>query len=136
MKRKPPAEFGFTLVEVVIAIAILALVLVPLLGSVSHGLKTVRMAKTRSVAFRLAQDKMAEIEMLPVPDAEGTESGDFGDEYPDYRWEIEAIKSPELQEMETYLPSLVAMEVHLSVFWQEGEAEKSIRLSTLLMGTQ
>ena len=124
---------GFTLIEVMIALAILMLFLVPLLGSVTTGLQSVVAARNRSLGLRLAQDRMTEIYMTPIPDAEGTTEGDFGRDYPAYRWEMEAVKTPDLQMMEQQIPSLKAMEIRLQVLWDENGAEKSVELDTLIL---
>ena len=124
---------GFTLLEVVAAMAILAIFLVPMLGAVSQGLQSVETARNRALALRLAQDKMTELEMLKLPEVEGSEQGDFGPDYPGYRWEMEAVKTMEIQLMESYMPGLQGMEIHLLVYWQEKGAEKMIQLNTLLM---
>lgn len=124
---------GFTLIEVVAALAILVLFLVPILGGVTRGLQSVDSAGKRARALELAQDKMTEIEMLPLPDFEGVEDGDFGKDYPGYRWEVETVKSPDIQLMEMYLDQLKGMEVHLRVYWEEGGMEKHIQISTILM---
>lgn len=85
---------GFTLVEVMIAIAIFALSLVALTSSwYSNELKT-RKAKISTQAALLLEQKMAEFEMLydgeslaSIPEEE---SGDFGEEFPNFRWSFES----------------------------------------------
>ena len=127
------AGAGFTLLEVVAALAILMLFLVPVLGAVTQGLRNVEHVRSRSLALRLAQDKMTEIEMMPIPEYEGEDRGDFDREYPGYRWEQENIKSPDIQLMEEYIVGLKGMEIHVTVFWLEGEDEKSVKLSTIIL---
>jgi len=129
----PVPSSGFTLLEVVVAMAILMIFLVPILGAISQGLRNVESVKKRSVALRLAEDKMAELEALPVPMAEEVKKGEFGDMYPGYLWETEYIKTPDLQLMEAALPNLKGMEVHLRVYWEEAGAEKMIQLNSLLL---
>ena len=126
-------EKGFTLLEVVAALAILVIFLVPILGAVSQAMHGIESAKNRSLALKLAQDKMTQIEMMPVPLEEGTEDGDFGSEHPGYRWEYEVVKTPDLQMMEEYIAGLRGMEIHLMVFWQERGMEKSLQLNTIVM---
>jgi type II secretion system protein I len=124
-------QSGFTLIEVVVAMTILVMFLVPILGAISNGMKNISTAKRRSAALMLAESKMTELEMMPIPDAQGAESGDFP-EFPGYTWEYEAIKTPYLELMEENI-GIVGMEIHLSVFWIEGETRKSISLQTLLV---
>jgi prepilin-type N-terminal cleavage/methylation domain-containing protein len=128
---------GFTLIEVVAAVAILMLFLTPILGAVSQGLRSVNTARSRAVALQLGQDKMTEIEMLPFPEFEGIEDGDFGKEHPDFTWEVETVKSPEIILIEELFKmkgmTVHLMEVHVRVFWDEGSARKSVQLYTLLL---
>ena len=82
----PPS--GFTLLEVMMAIALMAIALTAVFGSQSQSLLLAGDAKFNTTAPFLAQSKMAEIE------AEGGEdltsgSGDFGEDFPGYRWELE-----------------------------------------------
>ncbi len=79
---------GFTLLEVMIAVAIIAIALVAALGSQSQSVSLASEAKFATTVAFLAQGKMAELE---VQDTEGlnSDSGDFGEDYPGYRWESE-----------------------------------------------
>jgi general secretion pathway protein I len=91
--RRPPflvsdPSSGFTLLEVMMAIALMAIALTAVFGSQSQSLLVAGDAKFNTTAPFLAQSKMAEIE------AEGGEdltsgSGDFGEDFPGYLWELE-----------------------------------------------
>lgn len=71
-----------------IAVAIIAIALVAALGSQSQSVSLATEAKfTTTVAF-LAQGKMAELEVQD-PEELDSDSGDFGEDYPGYRWESE-----------------------------------------------
>jgi general secretion pathway protein I len=122
---------GFTLLEVMVAVAILALFLVPLLGSTIGGLTLIRSAENRETALRLCQDKMSEIEMTALPEEEGTRSGDFGRDYDGYKWKMEMVRSPDLQFVEENF-GVKAREVYLTVTWEEGGGEKSVSLATII----
>lgn len=124
---------GFTLVEVMAALAILVLFLVPLLGAVSQGLQFVGRARTRTEALQLAQDKLAEVEMMTIPETEGVESGDFGRDYPGWRWEVEASKPPIIQLMEQQFTGLQAMEIHVTVFYDEAGTPRTVELDGIVM---
>jgi len=123
---------GFTLLEVIAALAILMLFLVPIMGSITQGLRNVSRIKGRSVALRLAQNRMEELQMMKVPEDQGTEEGDFGYDYQGYRWEMEAVKTPELEMMEEHL-SIKGVEIHLRVYWEEAGSENVIEFQTLLL---
>lgn len=131
-RRVRVSSWGFTLLEVIAALAILMLFLVPIMGSITQGLRNVNRIKGRSLALRLAQNKMEELQMLKVPEDQGTEEGDFGDEYEGYRWEMEAVKTPEIELMEEYI-KITGMEIHLRVYWEEGGAENVMEFQTLLL---
>ena len=124
---------GFTLVEVMAALAILVIFLVPLLGAVSQGLQFVGRAKQRTLALQLAQDKLAEVMMMKVPEAEETKNGDFGHDYQGYRWEVESVRPPIIQLLEQNFPGLKAMEMHVRVMYNEGGAEHVIQLDGIVM---
>lgn len=79
---------GFTLLEVMIAMAILAIALVAVFSSQAQSISMVGDARLTTTAALLAQAKMAEYE-LDAPDALGSASGDFGEDFPDYEWRAE-----------------------------------------------
>jgi type II secretion system protein I len=79
---------GFTLLEVMMAMAILAIVLVAVFQSQSQSLSMSGRSRFLTTASLLAQSRMTEAELLGIENVT-TNSGDFGDEYPDYTWRIE-----------------------------------------------
>lgn len=78
---------GFSLLELMVCLAIIAIAFTAALGLQSSSLSTITEARFKSVACLLAQKKIAEIETAD-PDNLVSESGDFGDDYPQYRWNI------------------------------------------------
>ena len=87
--RSPPGfsgtSFGFTLLEVMIALAVMSIVLVSVYRMHSQSLTMNTAARFYTVAPLLAQNKMAELEALSS-DGFPDDSGDFGDQYPGYSW--------------------------------------------------
>ena len=81
------SHLGFTLLEVMISLAIIAIVLVAVFGSQSQGLSLANEAKFTTTAALLAQSKVAEIEALN-PDNLVSGSGDFGEDFPGYQWTL------------------------------------------------
>lgn len=79
---------GFTLLEVMIAVAIIAIALVAALGSQSQSVSLASEAKFATTAAFLAQGKMAELETQDLDDLT-SDAGDFGEDFPGYRWESE-----------------------------------------------
>jgi general secretion pathway protein I len=78
---------GFTLLEVMIAVAVIAIALVAVFGSQSQSLTLANEAKFNTTAALLAQKKMAEIE-VKRPLEPGSASGDFGEDFPGYEWDL------------------------------------------------
>ncbi|MGD9078711.1 MAG: prepilin-type N-terminal cleavage/methylation domain-containing protein [Desulfobacterales bacterium] len=87
--RNPPGfsrtTFGFTLLEVMIALAVMSIVLVSVYRMHSQSLTMNTAARFYTVAPLLAQNKMAELEALSS-DSFPDDSGDFGEQYPGYSW--------------------------------------------------
>jgi general secretion pathway protein I len=77
---------GFTLLEVMIALAIIAIALVAALGSQSQSVSLANEAKFTTTVTFLAQRKIAELEALDAEDLI-SDGGDFGEDFPDYHWE-------------------------------------------------
>jgi prepilin-type N-terminal cleavage/methylation domain-containing protein len=94
MKRifpQPDARRAFSLLEVMIALAIFFMAAFAILELVSSGLRTARAIRiTRPNAGTLA----AELSITNKLE-EGTESGDFGNLYPDYSWTQDSYPVPE-----------------------------------------
>lgn len=86
------AAAGFTLLEVVIAVAIMAIALVVLLGSQATSLGRAGEASFHHLAPLLAANKLAELGAGVVPVADG--EGDFAPDRPDFRWRL-TIDEPE-----------------------------------------
>ena len=78
---------GFTLLEVMVAMAIIAIALTAVFGSQSQSLTLASEAKFSTTAAFLAQSKMAEIE-AQKPEDLTSDSGDFGEDFPGYLWEL------------------------------------------------
>jgi type II secretion system protein I len=81
---------AFTLLEVMVAIAILGIALLGLLGLHHQSLQSVIRAQNATRASMLAQAVMTEAEMERFPDL-GQSSGNFESsfpgEFPDFRWQ-------------------------------------------------
>ncbi len=90
-KRLLRSSSGFTLLEVMIAVAVLSISLVALFGAQSHSLSLATEAQFNTIAAMLAQEKIAEIEAGLLPYSNGR--GDFGKKYPGYEWSLEVSAS-------------------------------------------
>jgi type II secretion system protein I len=79
---------GFTLLEVLVAVAILAIAMVAILKANVQSLDTLTKSRETSTGSLLAASKLAEIEAVGVVNWSELR-GDFGEDYPDYIWEVE-----------------------------------------------
>jgi len=84
----PSAGRGFTLLEVMVAVAILAIALVAILKANVQSLDTLIETKERTTVSMLAASKMAEVEAVGAADWSEFQ-GDFGEEYPGFTWRVE-----------------------------------------------
>jgi len=78
---------GFTLLEVMVALSIIAIVLVSVYRMHAQTVSMNNEVRFYVTAPILAQIKMAEIKSESLEDI-GDDSGDYGDEFPDYRWNM------------------------------------------------
>ena len=85
---KLPFSPGFTLLEVMISVAIIAIALMAVLGSQSQGLSLAGESRFNRTATLLAQEKMAEVEAVKAQGNLNSGSGNFGDEFPGYTWQL------------------------------------------------
>ena len=72
-----------------VALAIIAIVLVSVLRLQGQTITMHESARFYTMAAVLAQNKMAEIKADPA-DAAQDSSGDFGEDYPGYAWQVKA----------------------------------------------
>jgi general secretion pathway protein I len=117
-----PQSKGFTLLEVMIAVAIMAMVIVSLLGLQNRSVADVMKAERITTATLLAKRMMTEA-LIKRPLVPAEEEGDFsvdlyGDVYKDYRWKKTIAPTP--------IPQV--MEVRTAVLWKEGEGSEMVEL--------
>jgi prepilin-type N-terminal cleavage/methylation domain-containing protein len=98
---------GFTLLEVLVAVAILSMSLTSLLSSQMAAMRATRYARGVSVAAFLADGKLLDIESQLVVDGWGTDDktfeGDFSEEgWPDIRYEclVDFIEVPDFNALQ------------------------------------
>jgi general secretion pathway protein I len=114
---------GFTLLEVMVAVAILAVSLVVLFGSQSRSLSYATEAHFNTLVPMLAASKFAELESLGEI---GESDGDFGEEFPGYSWQLE-VEDASLEGfavLEELAPPLQRAE--FSVSWNETNLRYSL----------
>jgi len=114
---------GFTLLEVMVALAIIAIVLVSVLRMQGQTIAMNEAFRFYTIAPELAMSKMAEIR-LDQEKSEFSTSGDFGKEFSGYGWKVAtgeiAVVTDEEKEMNF-------KQVDVTVTYMENEYEYTVR---------
>jgi len=101
-KKRLSLNHGFTLLEVMVALSIIAIVLVSIMRLQGQTIFMNETIRFYTIAPLLAQSKMSEISQDPLADI--SDSGDSGTDFPGYTWEaqisdlnIDVAESPEIK---------------------------------------
>lgn len=131
MRRAEPAERhgGFTLIEVLVAFAIAALLLVPLLRIFSGGVGALTRSERAAEAALWAQT-LLEARSGEAPMVEGTESGDLPG---GYHWQRTVKLYGEAGMSVQLRTPLVAYAVTLTMTWLERGRTRALTLDTLAL---
>jgi general secretion pathway protein I len=122
---------GFTLIEVVVAMAILAVGLTIIIELFSGGLRLGRTSMEYTKAVNYARMKMEEIAVKKNLE-EGSEEGEFDHTY---RWKVD-IKRADILPIEDETDSEVPAElfhVKIDILWKSGSKEKSNHIESYKM---
>lgn len=120
---------GFTLLEILIALVILGVALTGLLQLEALGVRLRSQAQELTLATFLAQSRMTDVELDALkqfPEL-GSRSGDFGEAYPGYRWEVVVAEAP------FPITSPAIREVRIRVFWPTGTREEQLELTSFFV---
>jgi general secretion pathway protein I len=119
---------GFTLIEVVVAMAILAIGLTVIIELFSGGLRLGRTSVEYTKAVNYARIKMEEIAVKQTME-EGSEEGEFDDTF---RWQVETKKVGVLsiEKGIDFKPPAELFQVKINILWKSGLKEKSTRIDT------
>lgn len=124
----PDGEAGFTVVEVVIALTILALALSVLLNVMSNSIRQTGQAETAAEAGSLAQSLLAKIGTeLPLRSGQITGQSDRG-----FRWRVQIDPYGEGTDRREW--PIAAHQVLSEVVWSDGLQQRSLVLTTLRLG--
>jgi general secretion pathway protein I len=121
---------GFTLIEMMVAVSIIAIVLTAVYRLHSQTLMMTIGARFYTVAPLLAQNKLVDIELSSAKElTQGT--GDFGKDFPAYTWEV-AIDDTNSDQLKTGSDKLKgAVEklkrIDIKVLFNQGEMVYSLR---------
>ncbi|MCK9274985.1 MAG: prepilin-type N-terminal cleavage/methylation domain-containing protein [Syntrophales bacterium] len=92
---KKAGTSGFTLLEVMIAMAVLAVTMAAVFQSQSQSISMITGSRFETTAAFLAKLKMAELEAVAAGEL-SSGNGDFGDDFKEYVWEAE-VEDTELE---------------------------------------
>ena len=86
-RRYVHSQKGFTLLEVMVAVSIIAIVFTAVFKMHSQTISMQSASIFYTTAPLLAQKKIAEIKITPIDELMDG-SGDFGDDFPGYNWKV------------------------------------------------
>lgn len=118
---------GFTLIETLTAMMILAISLTIILQLFSGGLKSARLSDDYTRAIFHAKEKMEEVLLLNQLREDEFE-GKFED---DFRWAVSiSLPHPENEEQQNK-PGLYLFNIQVTVLWKHGSRERSFEIDTI-----
>jgi len=113
---------GFTLLEIIICLGLIALVLVAVFHLQAQNLDLQSEAQFMTTATCLLQERLSRIQAQEEIE-EGTNSGDFGEDFPDYAYTQEVSEVPDTETL---------YKVKVSVILERENARKDLWLETYL----
>jgi type II secretion system protein I len=116
---------GFTLLEVLISLLIIATVLISCLRAQNQSIRLYTLSREMTIAAILARQKMGEIEATGFPEL-GEEEGDFEEQFPEFTWK-KAVSVTPFEE---------ARRVDLSIVWQDGIRERRVDVVSYITNTK
>lgn len=117
--RRRQRSRGFTLVEALSAVLLAGLVLPAILRCVVVCLDVAQRARDQAQAVTLAEAKLQEV--VTAAGAFGVGQGDFGAEWPRYRWTLQ-----------TATRNYGLTQLDLQVHWTASDREQTVTLTTLV----
>lgn len=121
MKNLCNEKKGFTLLEVMVAVGILAFALVSLLGAVNRNIILTTNARNTEIAAKLANEMLTRIEIEGIPEVR-EDKGEFED-HPGFEWFL-SIKPFNLSQLEAEINI-----VRIIIVWDEGEEAYEVNLA-------
>jgi general secretion pathway protein I len=116
---------GFTLLEVLISLSIIAIVLITCVRAQNQSIRLYHLSRDMTVATILARQKMGEIELAGFPEL-AEEEGDFEETFPGFTWTQRVSETPFDE----------ARRVDLSIIWKEGTRDRSFDVIAYITNTK
>lgn len=122
-------ERGFTMVEALVAFAILAVMLVALYGAIGTSLNGLARSARYEEAILVAEGRLAELTALRAlpPTLEGTIEGSA------YRWRVEAVAPAKAEPPELSLSPFRPQRIKLTIAWEENGSPREIAVERQLL---
>jgi prepilin-type N-terminal cleavage/methylation domain-containing protein len=118
-------QSGFTLIEIMLSILLIGVVLTATSEFQAKGMDIARETIELTRAALFAKEKMVEWERGLIPEEGG--DGDFGEDFPDYRWDMKT-ESTEIEGLK---------KVTLIITWLSGTRSRQFEIERLhFMGFQ
>ena len=111
---------AFTLIEVLATLVLIGIVVPFAVRGSTLALNTASSAKHQAEAATLGEAKLAELVSQGDWNT-GSTQGDFGQEWPEYKWRLESYTRADVD----------VTEIVLTVTWTERGRERSLNVSTL-----
>ena len=126
LRLNKPNNDGFSLLEVIVALAIMAMGFVTVLQLFSGSIRSVSLSEQYLKGTTLAHSKLGELEVnnYSVTEYEGI----FPDEK-NYRWQLQV--SPHTSPLNSKENNIQLSEVTLNVLWEEAGKTRDIEINTL-----
>ncbi|MFH0729258.1 MAG: prepilin-type N-terminal cleavage/methylation domain-containing protein [Pseudomonadota bacterium] len=126
-KKEGPHPSGFTFLEVMIALSIIAIVLVGIYRLQSQTVLMSIRSRFDIIAPLLARQKLSELEMDPK--SAKSDTGSFGDAFPGYDWQVSVtgITSEFLGQLSEDIK-----QINVRITFQEGENVYNLRTYRLI----
>ena len=119
---------GFTLIEVVVALAILGVGLIVIIELFSAGLRLGKTSEEYTKAVEYARMKMEEIAVQRSVE-EGIEEGEFDDVF---HWRVGAKKMDILpvEKSSDFKPPVDLYQIQVNITWKSGSKERSVGIES------
>jgi general secretion pathway protein I len=128
LRGQTRGDEGFTLVEVIVAIALLSIGLSVCLGMITSGVRQIAQAEKMAEAGSLVQSLLAEVGAT-VPIQQGESAGQFPG---GFNWQLKMSRYGDAREREAW--PVGAYVISAEVAWDDGAQKRVFALTTLRLG--